>query len=52
VAIQAFFHRWNPRMGGTLDVRMAELTLDLFYPVVNPGTEGYRLRRSEIGGRE
>jgi hypothetical protein len=52
MAVQAFFHRRNPRMGGSIHIGVAKPALDLFYAGMNPVAESNRLCRSEAGFRK
>ena len=51
VAIQAFFHRWNPGMDGAVNIGMTEPALNFFYTGVQPVTEGYGLFRTNFCAR-
>ena len=51
MTIQTFFHRWNPRMDRPARIGMAEQTLDLLYPCMDPVAEGDGLFRPDIGCR-
>jgi hypothetical protein len=48
---KTFFHRWYPWKSGTGHIGMAELTLDFFYPGMNPVTECNGLFRTDICAR-
>ena len=48
MTIQTFLHRWNPRMDGPARIWMAEQTLDLLYPCMDPVAEGDGLFRPDI----
>jgi len=48
VAVEALLHRGDPWIIGTTHIGMTKLTLDLFYPCVNPVAEWDGLLRTDI----
>jgi hypothetical protein len=52
MAKETFFDFGQSRMLSTLDIRMAETAVDLFYPGVYPVAEIDRLDRSDVLSRE
>lgn len=51
VAIQTFFHRWNSRMDGSADIRVAKLALNFFYAGMQAVAERYGLLRANVSAR-
>jgi len=49
MTMQAFFNRWQARMPRITHIRMAILTLNVFYTGVDPMAERYRLFRADTG---